>query len=390
MKTLRNAACAATLPFFFYACANNSDQGPSGSAITAYVAKGPVTGAQCKLHQASNDKVLAGPVESKEGHVDFGAVSYQGLAYVACQGGNYIDEISGYTFNLGTGELRSAQVISGATNFTVTPVTEIAVKRAYAADPEGTLTAANVAQSNKDTADYFGLSHVDIVTENPADITRQAAEDTPAGWYGAVLASLSGLVVSESGMDELTEKSIVDIGIPLRQMVSRLSDPAKNNALLDSLIVELNGLTNIKPNPVSDVILSGITVGLGSETDHVPGTVNTVGLDNETDQVPGTVNHKLSVRVVKSAVKQDKFTFDVMGTGFGHPMQVLLGDQEVTEFTVHSGTHLSLTYSVPSDTDSPLTLTLKKGSETLEFPNAFTPAACDSCSKDRMPEGCSV
>ncbi len=369
MKPLRNAALAATLPFFFYACAKSNQ----GEPVTAYVVKGPVTGAQCKLHRADNHSVLAGPVASKQGHVDFGASSHQGLAYVVCQGGTYIDEISGREFDLGKSELRAAQAISGPAHFVVSPVTEIAVKRALIASE--TLTAENVAQANKDTADYFGLGHVSIVTENPADITKQAAENTPAGWYGTVLAGLSGLTMQESGLDRvsLTDSSIVYIGSSLNVTASRLSDPVKNKGLLDDLRVQLNGLTKITPNPVSDVILSGIMSGLGSAPDHVP----------------GTINDALSVSMVSSTIKQSKFTFDVMGTGFQNPMKVFLGGQEVTEFTIHSGINLSLIQPVSSD--SALDLALEQGDKRYVFANAFTPADCDVCNTEQMSGiGCTL
>jgi len=262
MKSLRNAALAATLPFLLHACAKSS-AGP----VTAYLAKGPVTGAQCELRQAHGNVLLAGPVTSEAGHVSFGVLNHHGLAYVACQGGTYVDELSGKTYDIGSGMLRAAKVIAGRAHFVVTPITEIAVKRAVGMSKKGALEDGLVAQFNQKTADDFGLAHVDIVSENPTDPRNQAINNTPAGWYGAVLAGLSGLLNDEAGIDlyAADEAAIVSVDPVLDKILDRLSDPEQQSALTPDMAQELLGLSDPEalPNPAPTEVIAGIIGGMG-------------------------------------------------------------------------------------------------------------------------------
>lgn len=381
MKSLRHAALAATLPFLLHACSKSS-----AGLVTAYVAKGPVTGAQCELRRAANDTVVAGPVESEAGQVSFGVLNYHGLAYVACQGGTYRDEVSGHELSLRQGTLRAAKMVSGAAHFVVTPVTEIAVKRALAASGKNTLEEKHVAQANQATADYFGLSRIDIVTDNPTDVTEQAVNNTPEGWYGAVLASLSGMLFKESGLAQLpiADSSVIDVAIPLDVMTSRLSDPANNEASLDGLSSQLHDLAKpgTVPNPVPYDILAGILGGIGNDkTDNAPGVMP----DDDLfvfSVTPDTVAMHGGVSV------------DVVGGGFEDPVQVYIEGELVPAVTIHSNQHLSLeTYPIPYNFESEgttLDLTIEQGDKKYTLTDAFTISCVyDNCNpRSKAAEGC--
>ena len=329
MKSLRIAALAATLPILLHACAKTAE-GP----VTAYVAKGPVTGAQCELRRASDEAVIAGPIKSEAGQVDFGVISHNGLGYVTCQGGTYHDEINGHQISLGQGVLRSAKMISGGAHFVVTPITEIAVRRALAKSQKGRLESRYVAQFNQEVADYFGLSRVDITGDNPTDIREQAVDDTPSGWYGVVLAGLSGLIGRESNMDHLNlgdSSSVIHIDLVLNQIIQRLSDLDQSDLLTDNLAEELFDLSTLEalPGPVTTGILAGIIGGLGSRPDHVPG-----GFDQALS---------VSYLTPQTVPVNGGFSIDLIGYGFlQDSMSIALGDYTVDNFMVHSDNKVSL------------------------------------------------
>ncbi len=371
MKSLRNAVLAVILPFLLHACAKSS-AGP----VTAYLAKGPVTGAQCELRKAHSNKVLAGPVTSEDGHVSFGVLNYHGLAYVACQGGSYVDELSGKTFDIGAGTLRSAKVIAGPAHFVVTPITEIAVKRAVGMSKQGVLEDDHVAKSNRKTADDFGLGHVDIVSENPTDPRNHAIENTPAGWYGAVLAGLSGLVNSEADLAlyAADEAAIVSIDPMLDKILDRLADPAQDDVLAPAMIEELVDLlpsTEAKPVTAPTEVIAGIIGGMGDQSDNVPGQpVQTLAVASVTPD---------------SAPAHGGLLVNVIGIGFQDSMTVSLGGQEITGFTVNQeGTHLSfvtLPFSSDLEADTRLPLVLEQGGMTYTVADAIT-VSCAVCNEE--------
>ena len=389
-KRLLHTALAATLPLLLHACAKTE-----GDPVTAYVSKGPVTGAQCTLYQAGKDKEpLAGPVTSRSGHVDFGVVVFNGLAYVSCQGGTYLDEINGLNLSLGQGVLRAAKNIeSGSTHFSVTPVTEIAVKRALAKSENGILESPYVTQANQEIADYFGLSHIDIVTQNPTDIARHTAGNTAAGWYGAVLTSLSGLLSTEVDLANLYTDGlgIIDIAQPLNTITDDLSDSEKREASLTSLQAEIYKLRKTRsatlPNsdPISDEILVDIIDGLGNEN---------------ADSSPNNSNDDLSISLVtpNTVLAKGGQSIEVMGHGFqeAEAIKITFGDQEVTNFTIESKNFLTLiTKPFIAEVGSQLHLTVEQGDEKYVLRNAFTVAepvvSCDSCDETSMSDmGCTL
>ena len=136
-KSGRYAGCAlAPLLAILAACGDGGAAPPSvgtappsaaGPIISAYLTKGPVTGASCTLRM-DDGTALTGT--SANGMVRFGASTYSGESTVECAGGTYVDEASGKTVKL-TETLRTRVTLNNATKTAiVTPLTEIAMRLA--------------------------------------------------------------------------------------------------------------------------------------------------------------------------------------------------------------------------------------------------------------------
>lgn len=156
---------------------------PVSTPVTGYISKGPVDGATCSLYNLSH-QVVAGPVISNKGMLDFGKITVSGALTIECTGGTYTDEVTGQTANSGT--LNSGVTVTQGTPVTgvVTPLTHMAYTRA-AGD------ATQIAAKAKEVADAMGLSDVDLLATTPIDVNTQAADNDAAGKYGTMLAIVS-------------------------------------------------------------------------------------------------------------------------------------------------------------------------------------------------------
>lgn len=241
---------------FIHGCIDQDDPNSSstssfsasqgGTGITAQLVKGVVSGASCLLKRVDNDTILSSATSSASGTVNFGSVAYRGAIYVLCSNGAYVDETTGTSTALET-VLRSADnyINGGNTHIAVTPLTELAVRRALSL---GGLTVANIAIAGDAVANEFGLGGIDIFKVIPKDINRTHIGSDAAGEYALVLALISKLV--QDGSE----------GTGLAQVLSSLNQDmnddggfdatTKNNLsnALDGFL--LTGHSKININPV--------------------------------------------------------------------------------------------------------------------------------------------
>lgn len=177
-----------------------SDDGGSGasptpeetSTVSVFLTKAPVNGATCNLHD-TNDQVVAGPVNSTAGVIEFAAVSYTGDVYTQCSGGSYVDEATGSTVQLAAQHIMRSVTnpiggSSSTVNQIVTPLTEIAHRLAR---ESGDLSSANMAILAAEVADNFGLDNVDITQIQPTPLNAISGNTSDSDLYGIALAAIS-------------------------------------------------------------------------------------------------------------------------------------------------------------------------------------------------------
>lgn len=329
-RVMRRIALVIILPLLLHACAD-SGQG----SITGYVMKGPVSGSVCTLYRGDNNQRLAGPVTSEEGSISFGRLNYHGVAYVTCQGGTYMDEINGLVSHIPGIEMRAARFVQGPTHFTVTPLTELAVRYA---ERMGGLSQKNVEKANYEMGDRFGLSKVDIVATIPASILDEQATDTAAGWYGIVLAGLSKVLTKDMDLNAVGEP--VYMADELAKLLDGWADMEKDPTTLMTLRNALNSLvlSEDTKDKVAEAAVVKVIAGLGSQPDLIPGqAVSTLSLVSVSPMdLPSYGNVELTL----------------FGTGFGNAIKVFIDGQQLTDVTVDSSHRLTVTtvFATPTPT----------------------------------------
>ena len=323
IKKARGVALVVALPVLLHACAEGT-----GGSVTAYVAKGPLTGSACTVHRGDTGERLAGPMLSEAGHVAFGSLSYRGVAYVACQGGKYHDELSNQHSSMSDVTLRAAKYMKGAAHFVVTPMTEVAVRYAINRG-NGQLDRDNVEQANQKVAGLFGLSDTDIVAEQPINVPSEHATDTTAGRYGVALAALSGTVMGD--LDQTS--GILPVSNELETVLQAWSDPASRRLDIPNLVDKLNTLTDDEhtADAVPTDVTAKIIAGLGI-VDDIPIGQPMMGL-NVVSATPHPIPSHAGV-------------VTLMGSGFNEPMSITLGGVSMQGIEIESNN--KLTFTLPS------------------------------------------
>ncbi len=348
--TMRKASLIAALPLLLNACADDIT-GP----VNAYVAKGPITGSECRLFRADNNTQLAAAGETVDGFVDFGNVAFSGVGYVECTGGSYEDEATAGTVDASGLTLRSAKRFAGGTTFIVTPLTEIAVRKAEAASGG---IEANAENFNNSVADNFGLSALDITSVQPTDLSTTPAQNNPEGWYGTVLAGISQLDMTSTGEDI---SGVIDI----------LDDsPDLSSGDFKDALDGLSGNDNI--NDDSDVTDS-VQGGLGSNPDGSPGQENT----GSTDSTP-----EINSIFPSAGSAAGGFEFVIIGTGYeaGESLAVMVGENAATVVTVDSSTQVRVTAPL-GIAGSTVDVVLTNGDgQAVTFADALTYVAAEAVS----------
>ena len=186
--------------------------GTSAGMISGTAVKGPVAGATVSAHAIAGGMrgaQLGTAITDASGHYAVSVGSYAGPVTLQMTGGSYLDEASGTTMPMLSGDLLAACVdamVSGAnmSDVQVTPLTSMAQARAAAMT--GGMTPANIAAANTAVGSYFMVG--DIIRTMPINPTvagagSGATQDQKN--YGMALAAMSqeamGLgMTSSSGM----------------------------------------------------------------------------------------------------------------------------------------------------------------------------------------------
>lgn len=185
---------AALMVTMLSACGGGSDSSTSSSSISGLASKGPIKNGTVKVYALASDgtqgtvplgTTTTSPVDGTYS-VDIG--SYSGNVIVEVTGGTYIDEAtSAIKDNI---KLRAA--LTGATGnvtMAVTPLTELAVKKA------GTLETSSIEAANTVVSTLAG---VNIVSTIPADVSTAPGSTVDDTTYGLMLATISQMA-SDTG-----------------------------------------------------------------------------------------------------------------------------------------------------------------------------------------------
>lgn len=245
-------------------------QSMNETEVNGVATKGAVNSATVEIYAVDSNgdrgELLATTTTSADGSYSV-LVDYTGAIEVVISGGSYVDEATGTTVTLGTGDEMASLVanVSVDNQITVSPLTTIAAEYAASNASQGLETA--ISNANAKVANAFGIADVDISSVNPADLTSslgvnigQNAKD-----YGAILAGISQIAVdnglSASDVLDLVDEMAQDFsdgqfdgtnsaGVALQFSVSVTPDQAMSG--LDTAIS--NFLSGSQNN-------SGITVG---------------------------------------------------------------------------------------------------------------------------------
>ncbi|MBT5330866.1 MAG: hypothetical protein HOL48_03695 [Porticoccaceae bacterium] len=193
-----------------------NESSPSGEILDAFTlgatfVHGLVDGASCSIFAVDAAGVAsttaAATGTTTNGVVSFGdLVPIDGTGLIQCSGGTYTDEATGLL--LDAPDTRAIVTVGADTNFTVTPLTEIAAQRAEVA---GDLNTA-VTDHNTAVATAFGISG-DITEVTPTDLSTTALTDDDAGIYATALALISQLDANDAvtSTEELIENIVAEL-----------------------------------------------------------------------------------------------------------------------------------------------------------------------------------
>ena len=220
-----------------------------GNSLSAYVADGPVSNANCSLYDANLNVVTASAVASSassNGLVTFTgipSIGYQGhWMLVQCAGGTYLDEATGKTINLPTTHVQEAlfQFTANSTaTVVVTPLTSIASE---ITSSRGIIT--DYPFQLRQTAILLGLGNVDISSVQPTDVNVKSADASIAGQYGIVLAMLSEMMKDKPA-------TYPDLATLISTISTNIVGGALGDAVQADMLAALNNYSN---NPLNQFV----------------------------------------------------------------------------------------------------------------------------------------
>jgi hypothetical protein len=255
-------------------------QPTSTTAITGLATKGPITGATVTAFAIRSDVTdTANPLGSAQtdakGIYTVETFGYKGPVVVEVTGGSYTDEISGAKVTLKT-PLRAmfSSVGTGTTTIAVTPLTELAAKKAEGAP---VLTGDVIDAANRDIATFFGVTN--IVTALPNAFSTDANQTG----YAAALGVISQLVIDSmrvgdiaagQTMDDALVTVMTNLGNEMQQ--TGVFSDASNTALALAINLFSSGGTTTPPSTTPPPVTpAGGVLKIGTSTS---GTVAANGI----------------------------------------------------------------------------------------------------------------
>lgn len=172
--------------------------------------KGPLVGASVVAYQQDGTEIGQTTTSDTGEYQIKNYGLYQGLVTVAVNGGSYVSEATGQSENLAQTLRASSEVALQNTAISITPLSELALRRAYALANE--LTAENVAQANSEVASVFGLSSlVDIEPINLMDSNNVGVIGTSTDYALAIAGALTGMEANSQTLAQWLDSAAVDL-----------------------------------------------------------------------------------------------------------------------------------------------------------------------------------
>jgi hypothetical protein len=184
------------------ACGGGSGTAPATPTTTGTVSgtvtKGPVSGASVVAYAIANGTMgaqVGGGTTDSAGNFVIPIGDYSGPLMLQARGGTYVDEATGTTMTLQTGDVMACaipSVTAGAatTGVQITPVTSMAHSRVH--HMAGGITAASITTANAAMGAYFSVADIlHTVPMNPRVAGSATGASQDAKNYGMAIAAMS-------------------------------------------------------------------------------------------------------------------------------------------------------------------------------------------------------
>ncbi|MDX1303225.1 leucine-rich repeat domain-containing protein [Photobacterium sp.] len=135
--------------------------------ISGVAFKGPLTGATVTAYQLDKTEIGQTTTSDNGDYLIKNYGLYQGPVVVQVTGGQYVNEATGQTDTLLQPLQAASNLQLSDTTINITPLTELAVRRALALAPE--LTIDNIGQANTEIAQSFSING-SLVTTTPTNL----------------------------------------------------------------------------------------------------------------------------------------------------------------------------------------------------------------------------
>jgi hypothetical protein len=235
----------------------------SAGTVTAFAIDGGTLGAQ----------LASAPVDSS-GNFSLPLGSFAGPVMLRMTGGAFVDEATGATMTMLSGDELTAGVPSVAAGATtsgvqITPLTSMAQARAQAMS--GGMTAANLAAANAAVASFFMVD--DLLTTPPMDPAKSGSgtgADQSRRNYGMTIGAMSQYAKTIGMTDS---SSLVTV------MMSDASDGVMNG-MMGSTTISMGGMggmmggTMMQPNAGTVGLATAMTTFVGSSSNHSGVTIS--------------------------------------------------------------------------------------------------------------------
>ena len=251
------------------------NSGTNGGMISGTAVKGPINGGTVTAYAVSNGTMgmqLASGTTDSQGNFAISVGSYTGPLMLQMSGGTYIDEATGATMTMLSGNVMTAVMTSLSTGTTgtsiqITPLTSMA--QAMASNMAGGMTEANIAAGNSAIGNYFMVN--DILHTQPMNplvsgASANATQDMRN--YGMAIAAMTQYAAN------------VGMGSSSAMVTSLMNDASDGvmNGKMGGTSIAMNGMGNGMMGGGTMMQATAGTSGLAAAmTQFMGSTVNVSG-----------------------------------------------------------------------------------------------------------------
>jgi hypothetical protein len=260
--------------------------GTNSGTISGTAVKGPVSGATVTAYTVTNGAMgtqLASGMTDSQGNFNIPNDTYTGTVMLQMSGGSYIDEATGATMAMSTGDVMTAVIPSvsshaSVTGVQMTPLTSMA--QAMANNMAGGMTGSNISAANTSVGNYFMVT--DILHTQPMNPLASGSSGTATQDmknYGMAIAAMSQ---SAKDMGMTSSSSMVT------SMMSDESDGVMNG-MMGSTLIMMGGMMTGSSMMTTTAGTSGLASAMAT---FISSTMNKSGVTATDMQT--LMNHLIS------------------------------------------------------------------------------------------------